>query len=73
MGFQENFQREESEKLKYDSTAFYYFALAILVVALIPATFYLVIRPMTVGEMIIKTTSIKNCQCKLCVERMKKR
>lgn len=72
MGFQENFQREESEKLKYDSTAFYYFAVAILVVALIPATFFLVIKPMTVGEMIINT-SIKNCQCDLCVKRMKKR
>jgi hypothetical protein len=73
MGFEENFQREEAEKLKYDTIAFFYFAFSMLVVILTPATFFLVIKPMTVGEMIIKTTSIKNCQCKLCVERMKKR
>ena len=70
--FGDNFHREESEQLDFDDTAFYYFALAMLSSILLPATYLLVIKPMTVGEMIINT-SIKNCQCQTCKARMVKR
>jgi preprotein translocase subunit Sec63 len=72
MSFQENFQREESENLNFDDTAFIYFAFAMLVVLLLPASYWLVLRPMTTGTMIINT-SIKNCQCQGCQKRMRER
>ena len=72
-GFGENFKRDETEdNLNYDDTAFFYFALAMLTVLLLPATYVMVIRPMTQGEMIINT-NIKNCKCKICTKRMEKR
>lgn len=70
--FQENFQRAQSEQLNYDDTAFYYWAFAMLFVALIPATYHFVITPALFGEMVIKT-NIKNCACQTCEERMQKR
>jgi hypothetical protein len=72
MSFKENFEREENEKLTYDDTAFYYFAFATLFFALVPCTYYLVMKPMLVGEKIINL-SIKNCQCQMCLRRMKAR
>ena len=70
--FGENFSRQENEQLKYDDTAFYYFAVAMLTILLVPATHWLVVKPMLSGEMIINT-SIKNCQCQGCKKRMAKR
>ena len=70
--FKENFQREESENLKHDDVAFHYFSVAILVVVLIPLTYFLIIRPMMVGEMIINM-SLKNCKCEQCQVRLKER
>jgi hypothetical protein len=70
--FGENFRREESEQLNYDEVAFYYFGLAMLFITLVPTTYFLVIRPMFQGQMVINT-SIKNCQCSICKARMKRR
>ena len=70
--FKENFRRDEDENLKYDDNAFYYFSFAILAFFLVPLTYFLVIKPMFLGEKIIKT-SIKNCKCELCIDRMNKR
>ena len=52
MSFKENFERGgEKENLDYDDSAFYYFSLAMLNVVLIPATYYLVIKPVMFGGM----------------------
>ena len=71
--FQENFSRQESENLKHDDNAFYYFATSILTSLLVPLTYKLIIQPMLYGEMVIKTdpNAIKNCVCDICRERMK--
>jgi len=71
-GFKENFHRDEDENLKYDDNAFFYFSFSILAFSLVPLTYFLVIRPMFFGEKIIKT-SIHNCKCEICTDRMKKR
>lgn len=60
MGFQENFSRDEKEDLNYDDNAFYYYAMTMLFLALVPATYYGVIRAITQGEKVINL-SIKNC------------
>lgn len=70
--FKENFERGDREQLDYDDAAFYYFALALLLVTLLPATWYMVLKPMIFGESTINY-SIKSCPCKICVDRMKKR
>lgn len=70
--FKENFGRSEDENLNYDDTAFYYFSFGILGFAMVPLTYLLVIRPMYDGEKVIKT-SIMNCQCETCADRMRKR
>lgn len=73
MSFKENFERGGGDdNLDYDDSAFYYFFLALLLIMLIPATWSLVLRPMIFGEFSINS-SLKNCQCKTCVERMRKR
>lgn len=59
-GFKENFERGEKENLDYDDSAFYYFGLALLLIALIPATWYMVIKPVIYGEISINY-SYKNC------------
>ena len=70
--FKENFRRDEEENLKYDDNAFFYFSFSILAFSLVPLTYFLVIAPMLRGEKIIKT-SIKNCKCDICMDRMNKR
>lgn len=70
--FKENFERGDREQLDYDDAAFYYFALALLLVTLLPATWYMILKPMIFGESTINY-SIKSCPCKICVDRMKKR
>jgi hypothetical protein len=60
--FKENFgKKEDAEGLDYDDSAFYYFSFAIFSFSLVPATYYLILRPMFHGENVIKTTSVKNC------------
>jgi len=72
MSFKENFERGEKENLDYDESAFYYFCLAMLIIVLVPATYYMIIKPVLFGEFAINT-SLKNCQCKTCVARLRKR
>merc|ERR1712178_176513 len=73
MSFKENFERGgEKENLDYDDSAFYYFALAMLNVVLIPATYYLVIKPVLFGEFAINSR-LKNPECDLFKERMAER
>jgi len=71
-GFKENFERGEKDNLDYDDSAFYYFGLALLLIALIPATWYMIIKPILFGEFSINH-SLKNCKCFICIARMKKR
>lgn len=59
--FKDNFHRDEEQKLDYDDSAFYYFFIAILTVALIPYTIYL-IKTMITGETKIEVKG-KNCEC----------
>ena len=42
-GFKENFERGEKESLDYDDSAFYFFGFAMLMLVLIPATYYMLI------------------------------
>lgn len=58
--FKENFERGDKEQLDYDDAAFYYFALALLLVILLPATWYMVLQPMIFGETTINY-AIKSC------------
>jgi len=59
-GFKENFERGEKENLDYDDSAFYYFGLAMLMLTLIPATYYMIVQPVLYGEIAINHR-IKNC------------
>jgi translocation protein SEC63 len=68
-GFKENFERGEKESLDYDDSAFYYFSLALLLLGLVPATWYMIIKPIIFGEISINYT-YKTCKCNMCVERM---
>ena len=70
--FKENFERGDREQLDYDDAAFYYFGLAMLLVVLLPATWYMILQPMIFGENTINH-SIKSCKCNICLDRMKKR
>jgi len=70
--FKENFERGESDALDYDDSAFYYFGLALLLIALIPATYQIVIKPIFYGEISINFSN-KNCKCNICEQRMAKR
>ena len=57
--------------LDYDDSAFYYFFVSILTVALIPLTLS-IFRTMIKGENKIDMSS-KNCDCVRCLEVIKKR
>ena len=70
--FKENFERGDREQLDYDDAAFYYFGLAMLLVVLLPATWYAVVQPILFGETTINY-SIKSCQCWHCLDRLRKR
>lgn len=70
--FKENFERGDREQLDYDDAAFYYFGLAMLLVVLLPATWYMILSPMIFGESNINY-SIKSCICYICTARLKKR
>ena len=59
-GFKENFERGEKDNLDYDDSAFYYFGLALLLLFMVPATWYMIISPIIYGEISINT-QIKNC------------
>jgi hypothetical protein len=59
-GFKENFERGEKESLDYDDSAFYYFGLAMLLIVLLPATYYMIIQPIMHGEISIKY-NLNNC------------
>jgi hypothetical protein len=48
--FKENFQRDEKESLDYDDAAFYIFGMAMLLIVLLPATYYFFIQPVMYGE-----------------------
>lgn len=71
-GFKENFERGESENLDYDDSAFYYFGLAILLISLIPATYYMILEPMLFGDIRVNYSN-KNCKCDTCLDRINKR
>ena len=69
--FQENFQRQESEKLQHDDNAYHYFVIGLLTTVLFPLTYKVIVEPMLYGEMVIRTDSqIKSCTCKICTERI---
>jgi translocation protein SEC63 len=70
--FKENFQRDEKESLDYDDSAFYIFGMTMMLIFLLPATYYMVIQPMLYGEVQINR-SLRNCECQVCKERMVKR
>lgn len=59
-GFKENFERGEKEQLDYDDSAFYYFSLAMLILVLVPATYYMIVKPVLYGDLQINY-SIKSC------------
>lgn len=69
--FQDNFHREEEEKLDYDDSAFYYFFISILTVILVPWSLML-LKTMVFGENKIDLKG-KNCECSVCKERISKR
>jgi hypothetical protein len=60
MSFKENFERGEKDELDYDDSAFYYFGLSMLFVVLVPATYFMIIKPALFGEYSINY-SILNC------------
>lgn len=70
--FKENFERGDREQLDYDDSAFYYFSMSMLMVVLLPATWYMVLKPVLFGETSINY-ALKNCTCKICIDRLKKR
>ena len=70
--FKENFERGDREQLDYDDAAFYYLGLAMLLVILLPATWYMVLQPILFGETTINY-SIKSCGCWHCLDRLRKR
>lgn len=70
--FKENFERDQRDELDYDDSAFYYFSMAILFIVLMPATWYMVLKPVITGGNSINT-SLKNCKCHICIVRMKER
>ena len=41
--------------------------------ALIPSTYYYIIRPLLFGEVAIDRDDFQNCQCKICKKRLKDR
>lgn len=59
-GFKENFERGERDTLDYDDSAFYYFSMTLLLVFLLPATWYMIIIPIFKGDFSIAYT-YKNC------------
>lgn len=71
-GFKENFERGERDQLDYDDSAFYYFSMTLLLVFLLPGTWYMLVKPIFYGKFSI-TYSYKNCKCQLCQERLNKR
>jgi len=48
--FQENFKKDEGEKLSYDDAAFYYYLFAVSTLALVPLSIYILIEPLYYGE-----------------------
>lgn len=73
MSFKENFERGGGDdNLDYDDSAFYYFFLALLLIILIPATWSFILRPMIFGDFWFNS-SLKNCKCEYCEQRMQKR
>jgi hypothetical protein len=58
--FKENFERGEKDELDYDDSAFYYFGLSMLLIVLVPATYFMIIQPVLFGEYSINY-SILNC------------
>jgi len=58
--FKENFERGEKDELDYDDSAFYYFGLSMLLIVLVPATWFMIIQPVMWGEYSINY-SILNC------------
>ncbi len=69
--WKENFFRNEEESLDYDDSAFYYFAISLLTVILLPVTIYMLSR-MCLGEKKISING-KNCECSHCKQLYKKR
>ena len=73
MSFKENFEKGgQKDDLGYDDSAFYYFILALLLIVLIPATYKMILEPMIYGDFNFNS-SLKNPECDLFKERMKKR
>lgn len=70
--FKENFERGDREQLDYDDSAFYYFGLSMLLIVLLPGTWYMVLKPVIFGETTINY-SLKSCKCYICIERLNKR
>lgn len=72
-GFKENFQREGADnESEYDDAAFYYFTVAMLIIILVPATYNMIISPILYGDLQVNT-KLKNCECKICKDRIKER
>ena len=58
--------------MDYDDSAFYYFGFAMLTCCLVPATWYMVLKPVLFGEETINYR-LKSCKCDFCSDRLKKR
>jgi hypothetical protein len=58
--FKENFERGDREQLDYDDSAFYYFGLVLLLVIVVPGTWYVFLKPVVFGDSGINY-SLMNC------------
>jgi len=58
--------------LDYDDSAFYYFSMSMLLIVLLPGTWYMICKPILFGEETINY-HLKNCMCYLCYDRLQKR
>jgi translocation protein SEC63 len=69
--FQDNFHREEENKLDYDDSAFYYFFFSLITCINVPFTYH-ILKTMVTGEKKIELSG-KNCDCAKCKETIKRR
>ena len=66
--FSENFQREEKTDTQYDDSAFYTFALALILVGVV--TLLIIIIRRILYDKHYNKTKIRNCECSYCTERL---
>lgn len=59
--------------MDYDDSAFYYFSTAVMSAFLVPVTYNMIIKPVINGGDITINTSLRQCKCHHCVDRMANR